>query len=153
MTISRVYLVQHGLAVDKTEDPERPLSKAGIQQTSMMADTLLRAEVPVSSIFHSGKLRALQTAEIIANTLGVPDISCADGMSPNDDVTLLAQNLKVNNALYVGHLPQLDKLVTHLVTGNVNDELIKFKNSGVLCLSKQKKHFLINWYLTTDTLD
>ena len=152
MADQKVYFMQHGLAVDKADDPERPLSKAGIVQTEKIADTLRASGTVITSVFHSGKLRAAQTAEIISNILVTPDVSRADGLSPNDDVTLLAQDLKVNNVLYIGHLPHLEKLVTHLVASNAKKDTIKFKNSAVVCLTKQENNYFIDWYLTPDTL-
>ena len=107
----RIYLAQHGLAVDKAEHAERPLSQAGIDQTKAIAKTLHGSKTPTSRIFHSGKLRAQQTAEIFANVMNITSTSAVDGLSPNDDVELLAQHLNVNNALYIGHLPHLEKLV------------------------------------------
>ncbi|MDT8281326.1 MAG: phosphohistidine phosphatase SixA [Gammaproteobacteria bacterium] len=147
-----IYFAQHGLAVDKNENPERPLSETGIQQTGSVADRLSISSIPVSKIFHSGKQRAAQTAEIFASALAVSTVSITNHLSPNDDVTLLANNLNENNALYVGHLPHLEKLVAYLVTGNKNGNIIKFKNSAVACLEKNDKNYQLKWYLTPDEL-
>ena len=148
-----IYFAQHGLAVDKSDDPERPLSEAGIQQTQSIADRLFISNTPVSRIFHSGKLRATQTAEIFASTLAVSTLSIAGQLSPNDDVTLLANNLNVDNALYVGHLPHLEKLVSFLLTGNDEHNIIKFQNSAVVCLIKIGSHYQIKWFLTPELTD
>jgi phosphohistidine phosphatase len=150
MTANRLYFAQHGLALSETENPNRPLSEAGISQTKIIATALHRSGTPVSSIFHSGKLRALQTAEIFASLINISTISVIDHLSPNDDVTLTAQNFKVNNALYVGHLPHIEKLVSYLVTGNENQSVIKFQNSAVVCLEKNETGYHILWYITAD---
>ena len=148
MTTNRIYFAQHGLAVDKTEDAERPLSQTGIDQTKAIAKTLQDSESPVSRIFHSGKLRAQQTAEIFAIAINISSTSVLDGLSPNDDVSLLAQNLEADNALYIGHLPHLEKLVSYLVSGDENSGVIQFQNSAVICLEKNEKHYQLRWYLT-----
>ena len=145
-----IYFAQHGLAVDKSHDPERPLSEAGIQQTLSVADRLCISKIPVSRIFHSGKQRAAQTAEIFASALAVSTLSRADQLSPNDDVTLLANELHEDNALYVGHLPHLEKLVSFLVTGDDKHNIIKFQNSAVVCLIKIDSHYQIKWFLTPE---
>ncbi len=137
----------------KTTNPERPLSEAGIQQTQSIADRLCISNIPVSRIFHSGKLRAAQTAEIFAAALAVSTLSVADHLSPNDDVTLLANDLNEDNALYVGHLPHLEKLVSFLVTGNDEHNIIKFQNSAVVCLIKIDSHYQIKWFLTPELTD
>ena len=91
-----------------------------------------------------------KVAEIFASAMDVSSISETDGLSPNDNVTLLAQKLNINHALYVGHLPYLEKLVTYLVTGDENDNIIKFQNSAVICLEKSDSHFQLRWYLTPE---
>ena len=152
-TASRLYFAQHGLAADKTDNPERPLSRAGIEQTNAIAKQLQHSAIPISQIFHSGKLRAAQTAEIFASALGVSTLSIAGQLSPNDDVTLLANNLNEDNALYVGHLPHLEKLVSFLVTGKNEHNIIKFQNSAVVCLIKIDSHYQIKWALTPELTD
>ena len=153
MTINRLYFAQHGLAVDKSENPQRPLSDAGIKQTEAIAKHLSIADIAVNHIFHSGKLRASQTAEIFVGTIKRCSTSAVEGLSPNDDVTLLAQNLSTNPALYIGHLPHLEKLVTYLVSGNENGNIIKFQNSAVVCLEKSDNHYQLKWYLTPELLE
>ena len=153
MTANSVYFAQHGLAVDKAEDPERPLSETGIQQTKKMAEALYNAKVPISSIFHSGKLRASQTADIFAATSGISTTSMLDGLSPNDDVDLLAKNLDMDSALIVGHLPHLEKLISILVTGNEDSSIIKFQNSAIACLGKINIHYQLLWYLTPGLIE
>ena len=153
MTANRVYFAQHGLAAAKTENPQRPLTEEGIKQTQSVAKQLHTSEAPVSQIFHSGKLRASQTADIFASTLNITSASMLDHLSPNDDVSVLARNLPVENALYIGHLPHLEKLVSHLVTGNKDQNIVKFQNSAIICLEKNNNHYHIRWYLTPDLLD
>ena len=148
----RIYFAQHGLAVDKKDDPERPLSKDGIEQSKIVAKFLQGSETSLDRIFHSGKLRAAQTAEIFANALHISSTSVIEGLSPNDDVTLLAQDLNISNALYVGHLPHLEKLVTYLITGNDGGSVISFRNSAVVCLEKHDTNYQLQWYLTLELL-
>ena len=148
MTTFSVYFAQHGLAVDKADDLKRPLSQAGIHQSKTIARTLQHSKTPITRVFHIGKLRASQTAEIFAGTTKLSSTSTVEGLSPNDDVTLLAQNLNINHALYIGHLPHLEKLVAYLVTGNENANIIKFQNSAVACLEKSDNHYQLKWYLT-----
>ncbi len=146
----RIYFAQHGLALDKADHPERPLSPAGAEQTEAVARILQNSKIPVAHIFHSGKLRAKQTAEILAGALKVSSLSAIEGLSPNDDVTLLAQNLNMDQALYIGHLPQLEKLVACLLIGDENAAIIRFQNSGVVCLEKEKDQYHIKWLLTPE---
>jgi len=147
----RVYFSQHGLAMDKTENPQRPLSETGIKQTQSVAKQLHASGTAISRIFHSGKLRASQTAEIFASNLKLTQVSAHDYLSPNDEVSLLTDTL-INNALYVGHLPHLEKLASYLVTGDAGACILKFQNSAILCLEKTDEQYFIHWYLTPDLL-
>jgi len=148
MTINKLYLAQHGLAVDKSEDPDRPLSTSGIEQTRLVAEQLNKQQVTISKIFHSGKLRASQTADIFTEQLSVLETLAVDFLSPNSDITIIADLLDSEAALYVGHLPHLDKLTSYLLTGDETKSIIHFQNSGVLCLKKTKQNYQVEWYLT-----
>jgi phosphohistidine phosphatase len=150
MTARRIYLAQHGLALDKKIDPERPLSEQGIAQTRTVAEQLQQANINVTRIFHSGKLRARQTAEIFASVLAVDVLASTAGFSPNDDVKQTVSRLTFDDALYIGHLPHLDKLVSLLVSGDEASDVLMFQNSAVVCLEKDtsKDNYSIRWYLS-----
>ena len=148
MTADRLYFAQHGIAVSKTEDPERPLSNPGIMQTNSVAKQLHQSGEPVTDIFHSNKLRAQQTAEIFSSILQQTRTSVIDYLSPNDDIALIKPQLTSNNALYIGHLPHLGKLVSSLTAGDEELDIIKFHNSAVVCLEKNVMRYQILWYLT-----
>ena len=65
----RLYLVQHGEAVPEDADPSRPLSETGNRDVARVAAFLATADIRVSRVLHSGKLRAGQTAELCAAKL------------------------------------------------------------------------------------
>ena len=157
MTASRIYFAQHGLAVDKTVDPQRPLSEQGITQTQAVAGHLLQADINIAKIFHSGKLRARQTAEIFASILSVDDITGVNGFSPNDDAKQTITQLTDENALYIGHLPHLDKLASLLVSGDESSSVCHFQNSAVICIETDdsnmgNRNYAIKWYLNHELL-
>ncbi len=60
-----IYLVQHGKPVPKEENPDKPLSNQGKEDVERVASFLMKAGIKVDDIFHSGKTRAMQTAEIM----------------------------------------------------------------------------------------
>ena len=154
MAARRVYLAQHGMAVDKAIDPERPLSEQGIAQTQAIAEQLQRANIKVTRIFHSGKLRARQTAEIFASVLAVDKLGSTEGFSPNDDVSQTPSQLTFDDALYIGHLPHLDKLVSLLVSGDEASGVLMFQNSAIVCLKNEtsKDNYSIQWYLSNSLI-
>ena len=65
----KLYLAQHGEAVAKTEDAQRPLSDQGRHDVRAMAALLQSAGVRVERVWHSGKRRAEQTARLLAGAL------------------------------------------------------------------------------------
>ena len=56
-----IYLVQHGECLAKEIDPNRGLSSEGKATTIQVANIALEAGIKITTIFHSGKLRAKQT--------------------------------------------------------------------------------------------
>jgi phosphohistidine phosphatase len=152
MKVNKVYFAQHGLAIEKTENPERPLSVMGMEQSKFIATQLATSKTNISKIFHSGKLRAAQTAEVFAESLNITTMSAVSYLSPNYDIVNTTKFLDTDSALYIGHLPHLDKLTSYLITGDKNGGLIHFQNSAVLCLDKTTPQFKIQWYLTPELL-
>jgi len=135
-----LYLVQHGKSLAKELDPERGLSPVGFSETEKMAEFAFQQGLVVNTIFHSGKKRAEQSAQLFAETIKpTPIVAQMDGLDPMDDVTQFA-GLLINyqNSLFVGHLPFLEKLVSFLTTGKPSHLVVKFQNSGVACLEQDQ---------------
>ena len=95
----KVYLVRHGEAESKEKNPERPLSSNGAQEVSELARYLKQThKISVSQVWHSSKLRAKQTAELIVRELEL-SAPCQEvkGLNPLDDVKLCAQKIESLN--------------------------------------------------------
>lgn len=146
-----VFLVQHGKSLSKELDPEQGLSPNGIADVERIADVARGYGVHVSSISHSGKKRALQTAEIFSAALNpMGGIQEKLGLKPLDDVRAFADTLKgQNNLMIVGHLPFLERLTSYLVTGDIEKPVLKFQNGGIVCLDEgpDGKGWVIKWTL------
>jgi len=152
----KLYLVQHGEAVSNDVDPERPLSPQGKEDVSQMAEFLRTSGHTVSRVLHSGKMRALQTAEILADALStIGEAEVIDGINPNDsvqDFSFKAYKIK-HDTMIVGHLPFLAKMVSYLVTGNKDQAIVAYKPGSVVCLQQDAgEHWQIQWMLRPDTL-
>ena len=102
-----LFLVQHGEAKPKAEDPDRSLTDAGAEATRRMAGWAAGSGLRVDRIEHSGKQRAEQTAEILAEGLKPGKGAIAvPGLKPNDDVHPVAETLKAEVVLVaVGRRP------------------------------------------------
>jgi phosphohistidine phosphatase len=142
-----LFLVQHGKSLPKEKDPDQGLSKDGISETQALAELAVENNVQVIRIIHSGKKRALQTAAIFMKALE-PEagISKGAGLAPLDDVSEFAATLNNDeNIMVVGHLPFLERLVSHLVAVTQERPVVKFQNSGIICLDTDAISDL--WYI------
>ena len=144
-----LYLVQHGKSRPKQEDPHQGLSDQGRADTERIAQVAKGYGVPVAMIQHSGKERARETAEIFAGFLAPEQgVVQVDGIKPMDDVERFAGSVDpAENAMVVGHLPFMEKLVGLLVAGALDNRVFRFQNSGIVCLDKDETGWFISWTL------
>lgn len=146
-----IYLVQHGLSIPEGTDTERKLTEQGIADVTRIASVAKGYTVPVTKICHSGKTRAMMTAEILNSYLSPPQgITHISGIGPMDDVKVFAQTLaSTSNIMYVGHLPFMQKLASFLVAGVDDITVFRFQNGGIVCLDKEddSKLWHIKWAL------
>jgi len=133
-----IYLIQHAESIPEKEDPARPLSDEGKATMEKVAALAAHLKIKPDFIFHSEKLRAKQTAEILARHLGLTDkLRERQGLGPLDPVAPVAQWLKEQAAeglvglAIVGHLPFLDKLASLLITDNETFGVVSFQNGAI----------------------
>ena len=133
----RLYVVRHGEAKSKHEDPERGLTDAGRKDVTRMAVWATDAGIEVNEIRHSGKLRAEQTAEVFAKHLGT-QAEAADGLAPKGDVADIAKVIKSEqgNIMLVGHLPFLERLANLLITGNAESGVVILDAGALMELTR-----------------
>jgi phosphohistidine phosphatase len=147
----KLYLAQHGNAVAKEEDPARPLSEQGERDVRSMASRLGDAGIQVTRVWHSGKLRAVQTAEILAKeTLSGRKAECIKGLGPNDPVAEFATDADVwdEDTLVVGHLPFMSRLLSLLLVDDAGHELVRFSPGSVVCLERDATdRWVLAWML------
>ncbi len=146
-----LYLVQHGSALSKDQDPQQGLTETGIDEVKLIAQVAKGYKVPVATIFHSEKKRAAQTAELFSAALQADkNIQEIPGIKPLDDVQVFAATLSnVDNSMCVGHLPFMERLTSYLVAGAMDLTVFKFQNGGIVCLdqSRDSETWFIKWTL------
>jgi phosphohistidine phosphatase len=134
----RLYLVQHGQAFPAAEHPDRPLTDQGRREVESVAALLARGKPRASRVVHSGKPRARQTADILADHL-TPDqpAEAVTGLDPNDPVEpwIEAANGGTADLCLVGHQPFLGKLVSRLVLGEERS-VVDYQPGTVVCLER-----------------
>ena len=134
----KLYLVQHAKAALKDVDPQRPLTEEGRRDIQKVAVLIKPLNLSVDYLWHSGKKRAQQTAEILAEVVEVKkEMATHEGLSPNDNVTVLKDELISGrqDIMIVGHLPFLPKLASLLLTNSESSNTVAFKNGGIVCLN------------------
>ena len=113
-----LYLVRHGIAVNR-DDPqvpaeaERPLTAKGVQKTRAAALGLQALHVKPDVLITSPYVRAAQTAEIFAETLGfaLAKIRTHDALKPAGNPAEIVKEVirvRAKEVMCFGHAPQLD---------------------------------------------
>ncbi len=149
----RHYLVRHGESKSELEDPAKPLSDHGRQEILRVARYAASVGVKVAAICHSDRLRARQTAEILAEyllpRLGTREVEgLAPGAEPNRVRTQLEE--ATEPLMFVGHLPHLSRLISASVLGNSEMEIIRPETGAMICLYRTERGFRLLWVLTPE---
>lgn len=152
----KVYLVQHGEACSKEQNPDRPLTEKGEVDVRRLADFLGRAGIRVGKVIHSGKLRAQQTAEYLAYAMapGV-ELEISGLINPNDNPGAFdwQSGSWEQDVLVVGHLPFMARLVSHLVIDDDEQIITTFTPGSIVCLElSTDKPAQICWMIRPELL-
>ena len=130
----RLYIVQHGDAVPKDVDPERPLSGRGRADIQRLTEWLLSHNVQIVQILHSGKHRAKETAEILRPLLqSGSQIHASEGLAPNDSPEAFLHQLRdlKKDTLIASHMPFVARTVSQALTGAPDRQLVAFAPGSV----------------------
>ena len=90
-------------------------------------------------VWHSGKLRARQTAEAFWRACNpLAECSAARDLQPDDPAWRIRDRLRgeTRDLLIAGHFPHLPRLLTLLVT-NRDEPLISFPLHGVVAIERE----------------
>src|SRR5689334_19630201 len=151
-----IYLVRHAEAADKLVDPERNLTDRGRRDAAALAEALRPLRIRVRAIWHSGKPRALQTAEAILGAVESGEqLVCHSGLKPFDPVKKLAKTLcrSDDSVMLVGHEPFLGRLAARLVTGHAKTPLLLLDKPGVACLRRDAAgDWRVAWMLSPEVI-
>jgi len=145
-----IYLIQHAESVSEKEDPQRPLSDEGKVTMEKVGSLAARLGINPDMIYHSGKLRAKQTAEALAQHLQLSDkVRERPGLAPLDQVSPTADWLEKEAAsgtrslAIVAHLPFLEKLASLLVAGNEDNGVVAFQHGAIVKLVSAGRKYAV----------
>ncbi len=153
----RLYLVQHAEAKREEEDPTRPLTEKGWADIRKVAAFFEAHPLPpLGAIYHSGKTRAAQTAEVLAGVLKPRQgYHATEGLDPLADPSIWIEWVREmsEDLMLVGHLPHLDRLSARLLSaGAIPEGLIAFRMGGVVCLGREGESWRLRWMLIPEIL-
>ncbi|MBM3951575.1 MAG: phosphohistidine phosphatase SixA [Rhodospirillales bacterium] len=164
----RVYLARHGDAVEAMENPRRPLSAKGRAEVERMASFLARGGVHPRRVIHSPKLRAGETAAILARVLAPGAVlEESEGLGPEDSPERLVASAKNwteaarvangpanstgNDVLVVGHMPFMAGALAALVGAKGKEvgagDFADFATAAVACLESEATAKGVRWRL------
>ncbi|MBT6051533.1 MAG: phosphohistidine phosphatase SixA [Candidatus Scalindua sp.] len=155
-----IYLVRHGAAYEKEEDPERHLNNDGVNQCNLTGQALKRLGVQLDLIVSSPKARARQTAEIIAKEVGYlrEEIKITESLEPTafpiDTISYLNDVTGVERIMLAGHLPLLGHLASELLV-NAPQISFHFEPGAVCYINAEQPHTFsgdFRWFLTPEHL-
>jgi phosphohistidine phosphatase len=112
-----VVLVHHADAVGPHEDAARPLSERGRRQAEQLAAAAALAGIKPAAIWHSGKLRARQTAEAFWRHCNpFAEFKMVRGLRPEDSASVARDLIEIEDRdlLLVSHMPLLPELARAL---------------------------------------
>ena len=128
----RLVLVHHGDAVGPEVDPRRPLSTWGREAVDRLAADAATRGVKPAVVWHSGKLRAKETAEAFWRACNpFAEFSAARDLQPEDPPEWIRDRLRgeSRDVLIAGHYPHLPRLLTVLLQSTA-----AFPQNGVVAL-------------------
>jgi phosphohistidine phosphatase len=132
----QLFLVHHGDAVGPEIDARRPLSASGREAAERVAAEAARRGARPAIVWHSGKLRARQTAECFWRACNaLAEFSATRDLQPDDPPSWIRDRLKgeSRDILLVGHFPHLPRLLNLLKSGTI-DGPVDFPEHGVVAL-------------------
>ena len=132
-----LFILRHGLAAEASggRDADRPLTEQGKSKMREIAKTMRELELSLDLILSSPYKRAWQTAELVAETLGLTNkLEPCNALAPMGDAGKLLAEINHRRpspeaVLLVGHEPFLSELISLLVAGERGSQIIMKKGS------------------------
>ncbi len=143
-----LFLVHHGEAVGADVNPMRPLSDRGRAEVDRLAEQAAARGAKPDVVWHSGKLRARQTAEAYwrrCNPLAT--FAAVHGLQPNDPTNWIIDALagETRTIMLAGHFPHLPRVLGRLLSGNADAGPADFPLNGIVALEEVSGKWVERW--------
>jgi phosphohistidine phosphatase len=152
-----IYFLRHANAgdpkLDSASDEKRPLDKLGIKQSHDMGRVLAALEIKVDAIISSPLLRALQTAELVAEEFDhkskiITDAALRPEGSYEMFRDLLRRHSSKKSIMVAGHNPSMTDFLNRLLSGGSSFNAIEMKKGAVAKVEMDDHDSaLLKWYL------
>jgi phosphohistidine phosphatase len=155
----KLYILRHGIAEDRAPgmaDADRRLTREGAERMRREARAFARIGVDPEAIVTSPLPRARETAEIVAQGLGLRDalriderLASAFGLGECSELVTAEPSL--TRWMLVGHEPTLSLLASRLTGGS----LIELKKGGLILVETDRMEpgaGRLKWLLTPATI-
>lgn len=132
-----LFLVHHGDAVGPETEPSRPLSPSGREAVKRLAEDASARGAKPAVVWHSGKLRAKQTAEAFWRACNpFAEFAATKDLQPSDAPEWMRDRLRgeSRDIMLVGHYPHLPGLLT-LLLGEDPASFVSFPQHGLVALT------------------
>lgn len=135
----KLYLVRHATAVDTApSDADRELTREGKHQARIIGRALGRMKIKPQFVISSPLVRAVQTAELLAEELDFRDdivklTELENGPSTSTLLRALKPYSRAEELILVGHMPSIAEHLAELI-GVKNTRGLQFGKGSVVCL-------------------
>jgi phosphohistidine phosphatase len=154
----RIFILRHAIAEEtaKGGDTQRALSEEGRKKMREAAAGFARLELKIDAIYSSPLVRAVQTAEILAKSIGYTSKvelmqELAPGHAPDSISERLRSLKKPGNIVLSGHEPNCSELAGYLLGG----AQIEFKKAAICLIETESATAgsgILIWHLSPQVL-
>jgi phosphohistidine phosphatase len=147
----RVYFVRHGEPTTSFVNPERPLTSNGKLEIAKLIPYIQSNNIKVNTVYHSGKARARETAEILCRAFdGNVELVERPGIKPDDPVEPFVTELRLleDDTMFVGHQPFLEYLMGYMFSKEEYMDKVHFRQGEFVTMERDKRK---KWKLISST--
>jgi phosphohistidine phosphatase SixA len=131
-----LLLIRHGQAAKREGESHLRLTARGQRDAALAGEAIKARQVPLTSLWHSPKPRAAETAKIILEKIDGPKINREEKkeLSPEGDPGKIYEDLmaeKPQGLAIVSHLPFLEKLAYQIQAQMDHPPMLEFPTAGI----------------------
>lgn len=149
----KLVIIRHGEAGRAASDELRELTARGRAELGRLGKAMALGDLAGAEIWHSGYVRARQSAEILAGQLGLgQDLATHPELAPMGSPMDVMASIKGRDKdlILVGHQPFMGKMASCLLSGDESQKYVDFATGAAACFRPpvaDQKHWRLLWLL------